>query len=33
MLFHSVLGLLDVTTTAREEALDVTQGCHNVEAG
>ncbi len=26
-LFHSVLGLLDVTTSVREGALDLTQGC------
>ncbi|WP_168732913.1 phosphoethanolamine transferase [Aliigemmobacter aestuarii] len=26
-LFHSILGLLDVTTTARDPALDLTDGC------
>lgn len=31
-LFHSVLGLLDVTTSARDPALDLTQTCH-VRAG
>ncbi len=31
-LFHTVLGLLDVTTTARSDALDLTQGCHRTEA-
>jgi lipid A ethanolaminephosphotransferase len=26
-LFHTVLGLLDVQTALREEALNLTQGC------
>ncbi len=29
ILFHSVLGLLDVTTNARDPGLDLTQGCHD----
>ncbi|WP_323039785.1 phosphoethanolamine--lipid A transferase [Gemmobacter sp.] len=31
-LFHSVLGLLDVTTRARDPALDLTDGCRPGEA-
>ena len=31
-LFHSVLGLLDITTSARDPALDLTQTCHVQDA-
>lgn len=31
-LFHSVLGLLDVTTSARDSGLDLTQGCRTTRA-
>ena len=27
-LFHTVLGLLDVTTSLYDPALDLTRGCH-----
>jgi lipid A ethanolaminephosphotransferase len=30
-LFHSVLGLLDISTTARDPALDLTAGCRTAE--
>lgn len=32
-LFHSVLGLLDVTSTARDPALDLTGGCRTATTG
>lgn len=32
-LFHSVLGLLDISTAARDPALDLTSSCHEAEAG
>ena len=27
VLFHTVLGLMDIRTTARDPALDLTEGC------